>query len=158
MVALLGAAPAPRGFDVVALGTGGGVDDGNLSGMLIQPAGDHRAVACDAGTLVNGLRVARGKGAFGRTPPPLADLLRWRIRGYLISHAHLDHVAGLIQASPDDDAKPIYALPSVNAVLSSHYFNWRAWPNFGDRGLRRSASTGCRISKPGSPRRSAIQE
>ena len=29
-------------------------------------------------------------------------VLTTRIKGYLISHAHLDHVAGLIIASPDD--------------------------------------------------------
>src|SRR5262249_59591880 len=56
------------------------------------------------------------------------------IKGYLISHAHLDHVAGLIIASPDDSKKPIYALPSVGADLVDTYFNWRAWPNFTDRG------------------------
>ena len=56
------------------------------------------------------------------------------IKGYLISHAHLDHVAGLVLASPDDSKKPIYVLPSVAAALSESYFNWQAWPNFTDRG------------------------
>lgn len=37
-------------------------------------------------------------------------------------------------ASPDDSAKPILALPEVNAALSAHYFNWSSWPNMGDRG------------------------
>ena len=61
-------------------------------------------------------------------------MLTTRIKGYLISHAHLDHVAGLIIASPDDSKKPIYALPSVAADLADTYFNWKAWPNFTDRG------------------------
>jgi 3',5'-cyclic-nucleotide phosphodiesterase len=52
----------------------------------------------------------------------------------MISHGHLDHVAGLLVASPDDKPKPIYALPSVNQAISNSYFNWQAWPNFSDRG------------------------
>jgi 3',5'-cyclic-nucleotide phosphodiesterase len=113
---------AADGFDIVSLGSLGGIQDGNLSANLIRPHGDERAVTCDAGTLVNGLRVAGEAGGLDR------------IKGYLISHAHLDHVAGLVIASPDDGKKPIYALPSVNAALADTYFNWVAWPNFTDRG------------------------
>ena len=40
-------------------------------------------------------------------------MLTEQIKGYLISHAHMDHVAGLVIASPDDAMKPIYGLPSV---------------------------------------------
>ena len=50
------------------------------------------AVACDAGTLVNGLRVAEEKGAFaGITVPVDSDqsrvgyVLTAKIKGYLIS-------------------------------------------------------------------------
>ena len=132
---------AADGFDVVALGALGGIQDGNLSAFLIHPHGDNRAVTCDAGTLVNGLRVAEEKGGLaGITVPADSSLSRVGymlttvIKGYLISHAHLDHVAGLIVASPDDGKKPIYALPSVGADLVETYFNWRAWPNFSDRG------------------------
>jgi 3',5'-cyclic-nucleotide phosphodiesterase len=113
---------AADGFDIVSLGALGGIQDGNLSANLIRPHDDDRAVACDAGTLVNGLRVAGETGGLHR------------IKGYLISHAHLDHVAGLVIASPDDGKKPIYGLPSVNAALVETYFNWQAWPNFTDRG------------------------
>src|SRR5262245_27160969 len=132
---------AGDGFDLVVLGALGGIQDGNLSALLINPRGDDRAVTCDAGTLVDGLRVAEEKGAFAHvTVPAGADqsrvgyMLTTTIKGYLISHAHLDHVAGLIVASPDDSKKPIYALPSVGADLVETYFNWKAWPNFSDRG------------------------
>ena len=132
---------AADGFDLVALGALGGIEDGNLSAWLIHPHGDDRAVTCDAGTLVNGLRVAAEKCAFaGITVPADAGqsaagyVLTTKIKGYLISHAHLDHVAGLVIASPDDGKKPIYALPSVGADLVETYFNWKAWPNFTDRG------------------------
>ncbi len=137
-------APAVRaadGFDLVVLGALGGIQDGNLSATLIHPHGDPRAVTCDAGSLVNGLKVADEKGALaGLEVPAGVDLSRVgyaltaTIKGYLVSHAHLDHVAGLVVASPDDSRKPIYALPSVAADLVETYFNWRAWPNFTDRG------------------------
>lgn len=134
-------AVAADGFDIVSLGALGGIQDGNLSAYLVHPHDDDRAVTFDAGTLANGLRVADEKGAFdGVTVPadsPLSRvgyLLTDRIKGYLVSHAHLDHVAGLVIASPDDSRKPIYALPSVNAALVETYFNWQAWPNFSDRG------------------------
>ena len=61
-------------------------------------------------------------------------LLIEQIKGYLISHAHLDHVAGLVIASPDDAKKPIYGLPSVLEDIQGTYFNWEAWPNFGSGG------------------------
>jgi 3',5'-cyclic-nucleotide phosphodiesterase len=140
-LAAAGPATAADGFDIVSLGGLGGIQDGNLSAYLIHPHDDDRAVTCDAGTLVNGLRVADRKGAFDNVKVPadsqmsrVGYVLTNRIKGYLISHAHLDHVAGLVIASPDDSKKPIYALPSVNAALVDTYFNWQAWPNFSGRG------------------------
>ncbi|WP_421994335.1 MBL fold metallo-hydrolase [Reyranella sp.] len=145
LAAILPAAASPAaagdGFDIVALGALGGIEDGNLSAWMIHPHGDSRAVACEAGTLVNGLRVAEAKGSLDGIAVPadsplsrVGYVLTDRIKGYLISHAHLDHVAGLVIASPDDGRKPIYVLPSVGADLVETYFNWRAWPNFTDRG------------------------
>jgi 3',5'-cyclic-nucleotide phosphodiesterase len=132
---------AGEGFDVVALGARGGIEDGNLSAYLIGAHGEGNYVTCDAGALVNGLRVADGKGAFDAVEVPadstysrIGYVLTDRIKGYLISHAHLDHIEGLIVASPDDGKKPIYALPSVNERIERDYFNWEAWPNFGDDG------------------------
>lgn len=134
-------AAAADGFDLVVLGGLGGIQDGNLSASLIHPHGDGRAVTCDVGTLVNGLRIADEKGAFAAVTVPAASeqsrvgyVLTTQIKGYLVSHSHLDHVAGLIIASPDDSKKPIYALPSVTTDLVETYFNWKAWPNFTDRG------------------------
>ena len=53
-----------QGFDVIVLGALGGIQDGNLSSYLIRPHGDRNAIACDAGSLVNGLRVAQDRGVF----------------------------------------------------------------------------------------------
>ena len=128
------AAGAPAfgaGFDVTAIGVRGGLDDGNLSAWMIAPAGQAKAVMCDAGSLMNGIDVARRRGALkGSREAILHD----RVAGYLVSHPHLDHVAGMLIASPEDNAKPIYALPSVGRVLLDSYFNGSAWANFTDRG------------------------
>jgi 3',5'-cyclic-nucleotide phosphodiesterase len=119
---------AGEGFDVVALGARGGIQDGNLSAFMIAPRGDKRAVTCDAGALVNGLRVAEEKGVFDDVTVPedspydrIGHVLTQQIKGYLISHAHLDHIAGLIVASPDDSKKPIYGLSSVNERIARTY-------------------------------------
>lgn len=132
---------AAGGFDVVVLGARGGIEDGNLSAYLIKPHDDPNYVSLDVGTLVNGLRVADENGAFDDVNVPadsdysrIGFVLTDRVKGYLVSHAHLDHIAGLIIASPDDSAKPLYALASVNERIARNYFNWEAWPNFGDKG------------------------
>ncbi len=129
------------GFDVVALGVKGGIQDGNLSAFMIAPHGDSRSVLCDAGTVTNGIKVAIENGAFNDIVVPSKSSLSkvgyvstHLINGYLITHAHLDHVAGLMIASVDDINKPIYGLPSTLTVLKNSLFNWQAWPNFTDGG------------------------
>jgi 3',5'-cyclic-nucleotide phosphodiesterase len=136
IVASAGAADA---FDLVALGVEGGLDDGNLSAWLLRAPGDSRYLALDAGSLLPGIDVALQRGAFADLPrdPALTaagDVLRNGIAGYFVSHPHLDHVAGLLIAATDDSRKPVYGLASTLKALSDDYFNWRAWPNFSDRG------------------------
>jgi len=131
-VAVLATAPAHgAGFDVTAIGVRGGLDDGNLSAWMIAAQGQSKAVMCDAGTLVNGIDIARRRGTLKRSRE---TILHDDIVGYLISHPHLDHVAGMLIASPEDSAKSVYALPSVGSVLLDSYFNGKAWANFTDRG------------------------
>jgi 3',5'-cyclic-nucleotide phosphodiesterase len=126
---------------VIVLGALGSIQDGNLSSYLVRPHGDRDAVACDAGALVNGLKAAQQNGVFkdvevpaGSTDSVVGHVLKNHIKGYLISHAHLDHIGGLVVASPDDSSKTIYSLPSVAAEIEQTYFNWKAWPNMLDRG------------------------
>ncbi|TCM41452.1 MBL fold metallo-hydrolase [Novosphingobium aerophilum] len=127
------AAPAKAAFDLVPLGVEGGVVEGATTAWFIAASGSRKGLACDAGTLVPGIRAAIAKGGFP-AGSRASDVLHEGIGAYLITHPHLDHVAGLVMASPDDSAKPILALPEVNAALSAHYFNWSSWPNMGDRG------------------------
>ena len=62
------------------------------------------------------------------------EIQKKHIKAYFISHGHLDHLAGLIINSPNDIAKPIYALPSVIDVLKNYYFTWNSWANFASEG------------------------
>jgi 3',5'-cyclic-nucleotide phosphodiesterase len=129
-------------FELVALGVHGGLSDGNLSAYLVRVPGQPHYLALDAGSVLPGIAAAQAQGAFADIQPPAGDpltpsgyVLRQAIGAYFISHAHLDHVQGLLIAATDDvGPKPIYGLSSTLDVLSADYFNWQAWPNFADRG------------------------
>src|SRR5579872_1802299 len=92
-------------FTVIPLGVRGGLDESNLSSYMVAAAGSKEYICLDAGTLYAGIRKSIHNGAL---PPPIATVLRSSIKDYFISHAHLDHVAGLIINSPDDSSKNIY--------------------------------------------------
>lgn len=122
------AAPA---FTVVPLGVKGGLAEGNLSAYLVAAAGTTAFIALDAGSLRPGAEKAVANRVFTGSAE---EVLRQNIKGYCLSHPHLDHVAGLLLNAPDDTPKPIYGLPDCLNTLRQDYFNWRAWPNFGDGG------------------------
>jgi len=57
------------------------------------------------------------------------------IRHVLLTHAHLDHIAGLalmLASIYDEIVEPInlYAPKPVLDVLKDHLFNWKIWPDF----------------------------
>jgi 3',5'-cyclic-nucleotide phosphodiesterase len=58
---------AGGGFDIIALGTEGGLRSGNLSAYLIGPHGQPLSVACDAGNLIDGIEAAVQAGNFSAT-------------------------------------------------------------------------------------------
>ncbi|MGI4833647.1 MAG: MBL fold metallo-hydrolase [Janthinobacterium lividum] len=119
-------------FTVIPLGVRGGLDESNLSAYLVAPAGRAAYVCLDAGSLRSGLEKALASQALaGPTPDAV---LRRQVRAYLLSHAHLDHVAGLLLNAPADSAKPIYGLASCLGIVQRDYFNGQAWPNFGSAG------------------------
>ena len=158
--ALAAGGVSAQGFDVLTLGARGGIQGGNLSAFMISPAGDPRAVTCDAGAIVAGLIVADEAGTLDDIEVPadsdytrVGYTLTSVIRGYLISHAHLDHFSGVIVSSPDDSKKPIYALQSTLTAIEATYFNWIAWPNFGDAGPEpRLSKYTYSALEPGAPR------
>ena len=118
-------------FKIVPLGVKGGIDESNLSAYMVAAAGTNNYICLDAGTLHYGIEKAISNGVFNI---PAEKVLRRYIKDYFISHAHLDHIAGLIINSPDDTAKNIYALASCIKTIQTDYFTWESWANFADEG------------------------
>jgi len=118
-------------FKIVPLGVKGGIDESNLSAYMIAPQGSNSYVCLDAGTLHYGIEKAVENNVFNASAE---QVLRRYIKGYLISHSHLDHLAGLIINSPEDTAKNIYALADCIETFKTRYFTWKSWANFADEG------------------------
>ena len=118
-------------FRVVPLGVKGGSDESNLSSYALAVKGTESYVCLDAGTINFGIQRAIAAGLFKGHP---AEVLKANIKGYLISHPHLDHLSGLIINSPDDGPKPIYGLPFCLNAFREKYFTWQAWGNFANEG------------------------
>ena len=94
-------------FKVIPLGVKGGSDESNLSAYALAVNGTDAYVCLDAGTLHYGIKQAIIAKLLNGT---VSEVLQNDLKGYLISHPHLDHVAGLILNSPDDSPKAIYGL------------------------------------------------
>nr|WP_294784932.1 3',5'-cyclic-nucleotide phosphodiesterase [uncultured Flavobacterium sp.] len=118
-------------FQVVPLGVKGGIDEKNLSAYLIAPYNINDFICLDAGTINAGIEKAIEKKTFKVST---SEVLKKYIKGYLISHAHLDHVSGLIINSPADSSKTVYATNKCMEMMENHYFNDQTWANFGDKG------------------------
>jgi len=131
----------PVKFNIVVLGCMGGPGEQNLSSYLIAPIGSSNYAALDAGTLLPGIVMALKKKRIPEVPvtsyQPLVsefEVLKNHVKAYLISHAHLDHVAGLIIDSPGDSKKQILGIDSTIDYIRDHLFNGAIWPNFSDEG------------------------
>lgn len=118
-------------FKLVPLGVLGGIDESNLSAYMLTAQGTNNYICLDAGTLHYGIQKAVDNKVFN---VPADRVLKQYIKGYFISHAHLDHIAGLIINSPEDSTKNIYGLQSTLETLKTHYFTWQSWANFADQG------------------------
>lgn len=118
-------------FQVVPLGVKGGIDETNLSAYLLAPSNTTDFICLDAGTIHAGIEKAIENKVFKVSSE---TVLKKYIKGYFISHAHLDHVSGLIINSPADSSKTVYATKSCMEMMEKHYFNGQTWANFGDEG------------------------
>ncbi len=128
-------------FKVVVLGCGGGPKEDNVSGYLLAPKNANHYIALDAGSLLAGIFLASKKGSFSEVQIAAdskysfeGTLFRDHIKAYLLSHAHLDHVAGLVINSQSDAKKPILGIDTTIDYLRDYLFNWKIWPNFGSEG------------------------
>ena len=128
-------------FQVIVLGCSGGPKEDNLSSYLIAPIHSNDFIALDAGSLLSGIDKAYKKGSFKGISEESSNpwqiepyILRDKVKAYFISHAHLDHVLGLVINSTEDIKKPIFAIDSAIDFLRDHLFNWKIWPNFASEG------------------------
>ncbi len=122
----------PSSFTIIPLGVKGGLDESDLSAYLVSAKGNNQFICLDAGTINHGLQKAVANHLLKATNAQKAQ--QDFIKAYFISHAHLDHTAGLILNSPNDNAKNIYGFESVLDVLKNNYFTWKSWANFGNEG------------------------
>lgn len=119
-------------FTVIPLGVKGGLDEANLSSYLVAAKGSSNYICLDAGTINAGLQKALANKLF--TENSAEEVQKNKIKAYFISHAHLDHVAGLILNSPNDSPKNIYGFSSVLEIMKNNYFTAKSWANFGSEG------------------------
>ncbi|KAK4135517.1 hypothetical protein BT67DRAFT_354060, partial [Trichocladium antarcticum] len=76
------------------------------------------------------------------------------IETYLITHPHLDHIAGFIintAGLPGTRPKRVAGLPSTISALKTHIFNNVIWPNLSDENNGAGLVTYTRLVEGGSP-------
>ncbi len=131
---------AQENFELIVLGSGGGTDDGNLSGYLLSASDSDKYLCLDAGTLMHGLILATKAGHFNHlekdtnTEELPAHVLHHHIDAYAISHTHLDHITGMLIAAPFDNEKKIFCSPKTADELMNYIFLSPLWANFTTEG------------------------
>ncbi len=130
-------------FRIIVLGCTGGPKENSLSGYLLYPLCDpDQLIAFDAGTMLAGIEVAYSRGNLDdfkfdfSSLTPVGELYQRKLKAYLISHAHLDHIAALVINSQNDTHKYILGLDSTIDDMRDHIFNWKTWPNCGNEGIK----------------------
>lgn len=121
-----------QNLKIIPLGVYGGSDESNLSSYLLAEENTTDYIALDAGTIYSGINKAIENGSFTNTT--VENILKNNIKGYFISHGHLDHLSGMLINSPEDSSKPIYAIKETIEVLKNKYFTNTAWINFANEG------------------------
>lgn len=128
-------------FKVLVCGCTGGAFDSNLSCYLIANKDFTKFLALDAGSLLEGISEVLKKNSlkelnitFSSEIFPEIDFLKNHVKAYVISHAHLDHVKGLVINSAVDQKKNIYGTDTTIDYLRDHLFNHKIWPNYANEG------------------------
>lgn len=167
-------------LQVIVLGSGGGPNESNTSAFLVRSVDQEwrkgSLVAVDAGVHLSAIsRII--KEALPCPPPSLphtlstgpfagltlphsnADANAQYIAGslvdaYLITHPHLDHIAGFVintAGPPGARPKKLAGLPGTIQAFKSHIFNNVIWPNLSDENNGAGLVTYLRLVEGGSP-------
>jgi len=145
-------------FDIVVVGCGGGPNENNLSSYFVkayESSWEDGILSLDAGSGLGALsrlldrhphlfEDASGEGTLARNNMPgrkdnissyqRASQIYSFIRTFLITHAHMDHVCGLVlgAGSQGGPVRHIVGLESVILTLEGA-FNGRLWPRLAVR-------------------------
>ncbi|KAG6379240.1 cyclic-AMP phosphodiesterase [Boletus reticuloceps] len=128
-------------FDIVVVGSGGGLDETNLSGYLVKPSNqswDDGIIALEAGSGHGALKhiMKRNPDIFGE---PSADEnpskkrtpfeIYANVKCFLLTHAHLDHISSLVMSAGTlgGSSKRIYGSPQTLKDLEGIFAD-RVWP------------------------------
>lgn len=121
-------------FDILVVGSGGGPDETDLSAYLLKPSDTDwkdGVIGLEAGSGVGSLRriLQRDPSLLGNAVYAASEIYSF-ITCFLISHAHLDHISGLILSagSLSGCRKRVYASKDALDIVSSA-FNDRLWPS-----------------------------
>lgn len=134
-LALVAAQVQAPAFDVLPLGVKGGTYEDDLSCFAVRPHGAARyRVLLDAGTVATG--IARHLGT--RDPAEVERFL-FGFEDVLLTHAHLDHLAGLIMVSPallgrEGPALRVRGHPRTVATVRDHMLRSDLWADFEEMG------------------------
>lgn len=117
-----------KSFEIVFLGTLGGGYTDNLSSYLVRSIKSPYYACLDAGSPLTGLKKAIETNQISHIKGNEFAVMKKNIVAYLISHAHLDHIAGLALQSCYDKKKEIFATEETIKDMETHLFNFRLWP------------------------------
>ncbi|KAI8671642.1 hypothetical protein NCS57_00640000 [Fusarium keratoplasticum] len=167
-------------LQVIVLGSGGGPLESNVTSFLVRSVAQnwHRGsvVAVDAGvhlsSICNLIEAATPSPApsapFTLTSGPFsgielphtsilanaAHITQSLVDTYLITHPHLDHIAGFVintAGLPGTRPKKLAGLPSTIQAFKTHIFNHVIWPNLSDENNGAGMVTFMRLVEGGSP-------
>ncbi|ATY61041.1 Cyclic-AMP class-II [Cordyceps militaris] len=171
--------PSPA-LQVIVLGSGGGPQESNVTAFLVRSLEqDWRKgslVAVDAGVHLSVITRLIAEATPCPPPPPpftldsgpfaglrlphstaaanAAHVTRALVDTYLVTHPHLDHIAGFVintAGLPGTRPKKLAALPSTIHALKTHIFNNVIWPNLSDENNGAGLLTYLRLVEGGSP-------
>ena len=141
---LVAAAPRAPAFELHALGVLGGDTDTNLSCFLLGKPGEQPTLMLDGGSVMSGL--TRWQEKRGVIKPDASPTVRAQaamqavkaLDGVLLTHAHLDHWGGLVDASTlafslamqGRPSLPMVGLPDTLDALHEHLFKSPLWVDF----------------------------
>ncbi|KAK2467080.1 hypothetical protein APHAL10511_001338 [Amanita phalloides] len=121
-------------FDILVVGSGGGPDELDLSAYLLKPTDaiwQDGIIGLEAGSGLGALNriLRRNPYLLGSATHTAFELYSY-VNCFLISHAHFDHISGLVLSagSLGGGRKRVYALRDTLDNIAS-VFNDRLWPN-----------------------------